>query len=145
MREAAEKQVEQLGKQTKFCEMTQTKVQELAREKLGMLQVEINRREDDITQLRSQILMKDNHLSKLQVTEYLTREDNKTVQGVLAKKDRELEALQQELQDTRRKLDEVVMTRKAEGTALLQIEHYKADNERLVQMLAQTKEFANFG
>ena len=37
------------------------------------------------------------------------------------------------------------MTRKSEGTALLEIEHYKADNERLVQMLAQTKEFSAFG
>lgn len=37
------------------------------------------------------------------------------------------------------------MTRKSEGTALLEIEHFKADNERLVQMLAQTKEFEAFG
>jgi hypothetical protein len=37
------------------------------------------------------------------------------------------------------------MTRKSEGTALLEIEHYKSDNERLVQMLAQTKEFSAFG
>jgi len=37
------------------------------------------------------------------------------------------------------------MTRKSEGTALLEIEHYKADNERLVAMLATTKEFASFG
>ena len=37
------------------------------------------------------------------------------------------------------------MTRKSEGTALLEIEHFKADNERLVQMLAQTKEFSAFG
>jgi len=40
------------------------------------------------------------------------------------------------LYETRKKLDEVVMTRKSEGTALLEIEHFKADNERLVQMLA---------
>jgi hypothetical protein len=37
------------------------------------------------------------------------------------------------------------MTRKSEGTALLEIEHYKADNERLVQMLSTTKEFSAFG
>lgn len=42
-------------------------------------------------------------------------------------------------------MDEVVMTRKSEGTALLEIEHFKADNERLVQMLASTKEFNAFG
>ena len=37
------------------------------------------------------------------------------------------------------------MTRKSEGTALLEIQHYKADNERLVAMLSQTKEFEQFG
>lgn len=37
------------------------------------------------------------------------------------------------------------MTRKSEGTALLEIQHYKADNERLVAMLSQTKEFESFG
>lgn len=53
--------------------------------------------------------------------------------------------MKSELEATRRKMDEVVMARKSEGTALLEIEHYKADNERLVQMLANTKEFAAFG
>ena len=37
------------------------------------------------------------------------------------------------------------MTRKSEGTALLEIEHYKADNARLVQMLSLTPEFQSFG
>jgi hypothetical protein len=49
------------------------------------------------------------------------------------------------LEETKKRLDEVVMTRKSEGTALLEIQHYKADNERLIKMLSQTKEFAHFG
>lgn len=39
----------------------------------------------------------------------------------LQKKDRIVNELQRELEDTRRKLDQVVMTRKSEGTALLEI------------------------
>jgi len=38
-----------------------------------------------------------------------------------------------------------VLARKSEGTALLQAEHFRQDNERLVKLLASTKEFANFG
>ena len=56
----------------------------------------------------------------------------KSQQDQLAKKDKQIQDLQKELDETRRRLDEVVMTRKSEGTALLEIEHYKADNERLV-------------
>ena len=42
-------------------------------------------------------------------------------------------------------LDEAVLGRKSEGTALLQAEHFRKDNDRLVKLLASTKEFANFG
>ena len=49
------------------------------------------------------------------------------------------------MEETRRKLDQVIITRKSEGTALLEIDHYKADNERLIAMLSQTEEFKSFG
>lgn len=42
-------------------------------------------------------------------------------------------------------LDEALLGRKSEGTALLQAEHFRQDNERLIKLLAQTKEFENFG
>ena len=45
----------------------------------------------------------------------------------------------------RRQLDNVVITRKAEGTALLELEHYKMDNDRLISLLSQTDKFENFG
>ena len=63
----------------------------------------------------------------------------------ISKKDQLIGELRQELAETRHQLDEVVMSRKSEGTALLQIDHYKADNERLLKMLGSTKEFEHFG
>ena len=36
------------------------------------------------------------------------------------------------------------MQRKSEGTALLQNEHYKLDNERLIKLLAATEQYSNF-
>lgn len=38
-----------------------------------------------------------------------------------------------------------MLGRKSEGTALLESEHFRTDNERLIKLLASTKEFANFG
>ena len=58
--------------------------------------------------------------------------DLRSMQDEIDKKDATIDDLRRELEETRRKLDEVVMTRKSEGTALLEIEHYKADNERLI-------------
>jgi hypothetical protein len=36
------------------------------------------------------------------------------------------------------------LSRKSEGTALLNVESYKLDNQRLIKLLASTKEFKNF-
>lgn len=46
---------------------------------------------------------------------------------------------------TQKMLDDAVLDRKSQGTALLQSDHFRQDNERLIKLLAQTKEFANFG
>jgi hypothetical protein len=62
----------------------------------------------------------------------------RTMQDELDKKYALIGDLRSEIEETCRRLDEVVMTRKSEGTALLEIEHFKADNERMIQMLALT-------
>jgi hypothetical protein len=59
-------------------------------------------------------------------------------------KDITIKKLQTDLDETRRQLDQVVMTRKSEGTALLQNEAYRSENARLLQMLSKTKEYAGF-
>ena len=53
--------------------------------------------------------------------------------------------MKKKLFDTQKQLDDVVLGRKSEGTALLQVEHYRKDNERLIKLLANTKEYQNFG
>lgn len=40
--------------------------------------------------------------------------------------------------------DKMLMTRLSEGTAQMQIEAYRKENHKLLQMLAQTKEFKHF-
>ena len=95
--------------------------------------------------LTSDITRRENELAKMHVVNHVDSREMRTMQDELDKKDAMIGDLRKEVEETRRRLDEVVMTRKSEGTALLEIEHFKADNERLIQMLAQTKEFADFG
>ena len=59
-------------------------------------------------------------------------------------KDQLIADLKQKLFETQRELDQVVLSRKSEGTALLQVEHYKQDNDRLIKLLASTDKFKNF-
>ena len=56
----------------------------------------------------------------------------------------QIKRLQSELDETRKQLDTTVVTRQAEGTAQLQNEAYRAENVRLLQLLAKTKEYSNF-
>ena len=60
------------------------------------------------------------------------------------RKDSEIKRLRSELDQTRRSLDTVVLTRKAEGTAQLQLEAYRQENARLLALLAKTPQFGNF-
>lgn len=125
--------------------MTSNKVQALARAKLGQLQSDISAREAEIRRLSGDIARREGELAKMHVVNHVDVNEMRSQQDELERKDAQIADLKKELEETRRKLDEVVMTRKSEGTALLEIEHFKADNERLIQMLAQTKEFAEFG
>lgn len=71
----------------------------------------------------------------------------------LLEKDEIIKSLQTEVQDLKQQVSEVqgkkfvnpLAQRKSEGTALLEIEHIKADNDRLVKLLHKTKEYKNFG
>jgi hypothetical protein len=48
--------------------------------------------------------------------------------------------LRAKLGETEKNLDELYLSRKSEGTALLELEHLKADNNRLIRLLKSTKE-----
>jgi hypothetical protein len=125
--------------------MTSAKVQELARDKQAQMQSDIGAREDEIARIRREIGAREAELTKMHVVNHIESAQIQRDQGLIEGQRAQIEELKRELEETRRQLDTVVMTRKSEGTALLEIEHYKADNERLVSMLATTKEFSAFG
>jgi len=85
------------------------------------------------------------HCDAAIVSDSLNKHQVKKLKASGDDKDQQITELKQKLFETQKMLDEALLTRKSEGTALLQVEHFKADNARLVKLLASTKEFANFG
>jgi len=63
----------------------------------------------------------------------------------IVEKEEEIVKLKSEIQDLKQQLAEVQAARKSEGTALLEVEHIRADNDRLVKLLQKTKEYKGFG
>jgi chromosome segregation ATPase len=117
----------------------------MARDKLSILGGEIAVKESEISNLKDILRNKIDQVAKVEVTEQYERKENSDLHEEVERKNRTIQNMQRELDETKKKLDEVVMGRRAEGTTLLGIEHYKTDNERLLNMLASTKEFAEFG
>ena len=52
--------------------------------------------------------------------------------------------LENEVKNLKQELIECSTIRKSEGTAFLEVEHLKADNDRLIKLLQSTKEYKNF-
>jgi len=59
-------------------------------------------------------------------------------------KRREISTLKKELDEARKTIQELQQIKKSEGLAILEIEHLRADNQRLVKMLKTTKEYQEF-
>ena len=74
-------------------------------------------------------------------SDHLNNEQRQQLEGLLARKDCEISKLRSELDQTRRSLDTMVLTRKAEGTAQMQLESYRAENARLLALLAKTPQY----
>lgn len=133
-----------LQSEVKHKDRLQSKVLIQTQDKLDEIHREITYREKEINDLRQQIRDRERACGAAAVSDQLSKQNAQRLEAMGQSKDQEIENLKQELFETQKKLDNMVLSRKSEGTALLQVEHYKMDNERLIKLLASTKEFKNF-
>jgi hypothetical protein len=66
-------------------------------------------------------------------------------EGTISGKDAEIAILKHELSEANRTMDKHHVEKRAEGTIMLELEHYKADNARMIKLLNTTKEYTEFG
>ena len=108
------------------------------------LQREINYRESEITKLNTQLVIKERTVGQALVSDHLSKVNEQELSKEFQKKTKEAKTLEEQLREAHKRIDELVMQRKAEGTTQLQIEHYKQDNKRLIDLLSTTDKFKNF-
>lgn len=113
-------------------------------DRLGTLQKEIDGRQQEIGRLNTQIEAKETQASQAIISSQLNNEQRQQLESLLTRKDAEIRKLRQELDETRRSLDTMVLTRKAEGTAQLQLESYREENARLLSLLSKTPQYNQF-
>ena len=108
-------------------------------------QDEINAKEEEIAAMRARLHHKAEELKVAEIGALTNLNKAQVYNNHLQDKDQEISKLKDEIQELKQKLIETQATRKSEGTALLEIEHVKADNDRLIKLLQKTNEYKSFG
>ena len=75
---------------------------------------------------------------------FLERTKQDELERSLKAKTLEADALRGKLEAQQHSVDFLSLSKRSEGTLLLEIEHFKADNKRLVSLLRQTQDFKDF-
>ena len=112
--------------------------------KFDEYQKEINSREDELAGLRARLHNKAEELKIAEIGMITNHTKALDTFKELESKSSIAENLQKELARVKQELAEVQVTRKSEGKAILEIEHLRADNDRLVKLLKKTKEYKSF-
>lgn len=115
-----------------------------ARDKIADYQGEINSREEELAGLKARLHQKAEELKVAEIGMVANR--NKALETIdeSQRKTDEISKLKQEIYRLKQELLESQAERRSEGTALLEVEHLKADNDRLIKLLQGTKEYKNF-
>lgn len=118
-----------------------------SRTKVDSYQDEINTRNTEIRKLNMIISNKENELKQTNVAESLASMKVDEKEKCLSTQEREIADLKQKLADAERANDLLRQDKRSEGTVMLELEHFKADNARLINLLEKqggSKEFAQF-
>jgi len=110
-------------------------------------QEELLRKENELTNLKNTIDNKNSNLASVKVAQDYFQEESKRGLKAANSKEKMIKELEGEIRQLENQIDNLYIDRKVEGTALLQLEHLRADNERLVGLLKEnkkTRKFAEF-
>ena len=128
-------------------EMEQRPSEESVRERMKSYNDEVKRKEEEIYQLKQALIERDNErvdsASRLMAQEqYRVKVDS--MQKEIEDRNHEIESLQAELAEMHKRNEDLVFKSRSEGLSMLEIEHLKSDNMKLVNLLKKTKEYKQF-
>jgi hypothetical protein len=105
---------------------------------------ELSRRDNEIKELKEQVKTRDKALESTSTSHFIEQTRVRDLQSQLASLETELKLLREKARQGERDIDKLYLDKKSEGTVMLEVEHYRADNARLIQLLKQTDEFKDF-
>jgi hypothetical protein len=117
---------------------------EKCRTKFDVLNRELEERDTQMEKILSQLKAKDETIKYYSVNNEQTIRSQNIYKEELDNSKGMNKNLEEKIRSLERTIDELYVTRKSESTLLLEIEHLKDDNVRLLQMLKTTDEYKDF-
>jgi hypothetical protein len=117
---------------------------EKCRTKFDVLNRELEEKEDQMENFLAQLKAKDETIKYYSVNNEQTIRSQNIYKDELDNAKLLNKTLEEKIRSLEKTIDELYVTRKSESTLLLEIEHLKDDNVRLLQMLKTTEEYKDF-
>ena len=104
----------------------------------------MDEKDTNVDKLLSQINAKDETIKFYSVNNDFAVKNNNVFKNEIDTASKDKEELEHKILNLEKQLDEMYVNRKSESAMLLEIEHLKDDNIRLLQMLKTTEEVNNY-
>jgi len=137
-------QLNRLTNQYENLNLSQKEVIERSRESNLALINELEEKNRELQNLRDLCKTRVDKLSVVTVSHGQASSKIDRLEDEVEDKNREIAFLKSELEEAKKTINDLQQVKKSEGIAMLEIEHLKADVQRLVKMLKTTQEYNEF-
>ena len=117
---------------------------EKARDKIESINKELEDKQKQLENLTQKLKAKDETIKYFTVNNESTQRNTNTIREELENEKKINQKQQDKILELEKKIDQMYLQRQSEGSLILEIQHLKDDNMRLLQMLKTTEEFKNF-
>jgi hypothetical protein len=142
---AKEAKISELKSTLARCEEERQSMVDKTRAVLNKFQADIDERVKTASEISSVCCSQSQQVAQLKTSQSIYHLSAVTQSQELAAKQERIKALQAKLKDAEQKATNLMISRKYEGSALLQLQQLKADNEMLIKMLSKTKKTESLG
>ena len=117
---------------------------EKAKDQIENINKELEDKQKQLENLTQKLKAKDETIKYFTLNNESSQRNTNTIKEELENEKKINQKLQDKILELEKKIDQMFLQRESEGTLILEIQHLKDDNMRLLQMLKTTKEFKNF-
>ena len=141
---AQARQIEDMGAQLDGVAATQKEVHEKTKLQIAQYQNEIDIREMEINRVKKVLEQRDADNLHLETQVNMKDERIKDIEDELEMKSGENNRLRKQVADLEAAMQDLYCSRKGNGSLKIELDSLKADNERLLDLLKETCEYADW-